>query len=290
MDDAVANTAAPVAAPAAPAASGGAPAATGGAPAKDAAPKVDAAPAASVASSGAPAASSFPDHKSFKWDKWEGKFDELPEPVRGWGEKVWSVADRARAAELESARKDAKFYEEAFNAFRPGDDDPAVAEWRAKHDAMDQQYKTLAAEHEALKQQAAQAEEKQATALVNDFKSKHPEYWSNPEKGTALAGLLDKGFFYMHAHSLLELGPEAVPLAQSLLERGLPQDHIVEYVSTKLKAATPPAPKPQVQPRPAASLVRSGAHADTADAKPNKQASFAERRLAAIDSGIKKAR
>lgn len=226
----------------------------------------------------------FPVPDEVDWDKWDGKADLLPEPIRPWYERF----DGRYKKEIGERDKQIKHYKTLYDALSFGEDDPRIGELNGKVTTYEQKI----AEYEARIAEFERAEEErldlEARSTVDRFWKENPEFKDDKELQAKLSALMGEGWFFVNAAKLAKMPEQVQEWANEQLKAGVPEEKVIEYAEERAKRFAPQAPAK----RPAASLVTgNGPVAQPAVAEkdaPDQYASIDEWRAARVRQTLKK--
>tara|TARA_R100001129_G_scaffold24902_1_gene16207 strand:+ start:9735 stop:10661 length:927 start_codon:yes stop_codon:yes gene_type:complete len=206
----------------------------------------------------------------FDVEAWDGNIDSLPEhlqgPVRsiqknlegGYTKKFQTLADQRKEFESsqtawneerekwESSKDDIIAERDLLKQMMDGGEDPRLAEFTTKYETTQAELDSLKAQYEEFQALVEQDIDAQANEYAEKFYAEHKELIDNEETSQILNGLLDNGWDPELSVKLVHQSEEALALANSLREKGTPQEIAVEHALLKhgeKKRAPRPAAK-----------------------------------------------
>lgn len=250
-----------------------------------AAPAATTPSAVTGAGASAPAPVTFPTHDSFGWDKWDGSHQSLPEPVRGWGERLeghYTKEAQAREAEAKELR-------ELYERLTTDSEDPRVGQTKAELEAAKAEYAREKAEYEEKlgKYQAWEAELQQITAaesakFVEEYKAANAWIWDGGPIEKLANELVDEEFAPSDLPTILRLPPaliaEARRINKDLVAGGTKGAGTLALRIARSEAKFAAAPSESLQASPANRITTP------TTTNPGTPTSFEERRQRAVDA------
>ncbi|QDP58806.1 MAG: hypothetical protein Unbinned80contig1000_15 [Prokaryotic dsDNA virus sp.] len=206
----------------------------------------------------------------FDVESWDGNIDSLPEhlqgPVRsiqknlegGYTKKFQTLADQRKEFEAsqttwneerekwENSKEDLIAERDLLKQMMDGGEDPRVAEFTTKYETSQSELAELKAQYEEFQALVEKDIETQANEYAEKFYQEHKDLIDNEETSAILNGLLDQGWDPELSIKLVHQSEESLALANSLREKGTPQEVAVEHALLKhgeKKRAPRPAAK-----------------------------------------------
>jgi hypothetical protein len=180
----------------------------------------------------------YPTPEEVDWDKWDGKPDTLPEPVRPWYDRFNGRYTKERG-DLE---KQLGHYKTLYDALSFNEEDPRIGELTGKVSTYEQKV----AEYEARISQYEAAEEErlntESRSEVDKFWSENPDFKTDEALRGKLASLVEGGWFYKNAARVAKMPEDLQAWADEQRKAGVPEEKVVEYAEERVKMRKPAAP------------------------------------------------
>lgn len=253
-------------------------------------------PAAGAGPSTTPEPTPFPSADEFSWDTWDGEHGSLPEPVRGWGEKLSSHYNKVS----DEALADVEFQRRTYEQLLAGHEDPRLTKMEADLTARLKEIENFKGSQAQWEQKIADAEARaagleaawtkfhddQATAYADKFAAEHPWLFDEGPIQEAASALMDDGFEVEDLPVLLRL-PDATLARVKELRK--------EFEGAKdpgKKAIAMARSEARLPRNPAADVVSSGSRvaASPTDIAPSNGGTAAERLRRTVELELRKQR
>ncbi len=189
----------------------------------------------------------------FDWAGWDGDMDLIPEKVRPWTQKVYDSRQGWVENQISQSESEIGRLKNLYESLVSGFDDPRLEEmqtslsgWETKYNDLQTKYDEATAQHTEYKSAIEAAVEAEANDYADKFQKKHAEIFSDPQKATLFAQLVEEGWDFELAPSLMHLTEAQLNTAREAKQNGVPDSYALKLIEGAVKRKPEPRPGAQI--------------------------------------------
>ncbi len=191
--------------------------------------------------------------EEFDWAGWEGDMDLIPEKVRPWAQKVYDSRQGWVENQIGQSESEIGRLKNLYESLVSGFDDPRLDEmqtslssWETKYNDLQTKYDEATAQHVEYKSAIEAAVEAEANDYADKFQKKHAEIFNDPQKATLFAQLVEEGWDFELAPSLMNLTEAQLNTAREAKQNGVPDAYALKLIEGAVKRKPEPRPGAQI--------------------------------------------
>jgi len=198
-----------------------------------------------------PETPSFPSSDDFGWGDWDGENGSLPPELQAWGEGFSAHYKNHYTGQFEAEKAETERLRSIYESLSAGLEDPRNAElaeqlteWEGKYGTLEAEKLALQNEYDAYKGALDASLKEEATNYAKWYQEQHSHIFADAALTEKFTNLLESGWELDYAPAALELGDEALAIANQALADGVPMRYALDLARKSTAQPARSAPRP----------------------------------------------